>query len=104
MRGYWCVVCVYSYVVCVHLIKGSMIDVSMCLGTIACFRGCRAHTHNPTFTLTHNHTEAHTHRNTHSPTQTLRYTDYNWIHLMDTANCLDWQRGHGKWSGPGHLD
>ena len=23
---------------------------------------------------------------------------------MDTANCLAWQRGHGKWSGPGHLD
>ena len=41
------------------------------------------------------HTHAHT--NTHT-------TDYNWIHLMDTANCLDWQRGHGKWSGPGHLD
>src|SRR4029434_2622366 len=32
------------------------------------------------------------------------HTDYNWIHLMDTANCLDWQRGHGKWSGPDHLD
>ena len=22
----------------------------------------------------------------------------------DTANCLDWQRGHEKWSGPDHLD
>ena len=23
---------------------------------------------------------------------------------METANCLDWQRGHKKWSGPGHPD